>query len=112
MAEMCYIPHMSDWNKTSEQTGVCDETDFPVPPDCRVRFYNDDYTTKDFVVGILVSVFHKPESEAVSLMETVHRTGSAVIGTYTYDIAVTRCERTRKEARTAGFPLRVELENA
>lgn len=103
---------MSDWNKVSGQAGVCNETDFAIPPDCAVRFYNDDYTTKDFVVTVLLSIFHKSESDAVALMETVHRTGSAVIGVYTYDVASTRSELTKKEARKAGFPLRVELENA
>jgi len=109
---MCYIPGMSDWSKSSGETGVCDETDFQVPPDCAVRFYNDDYTTKDFVVDVLVSIFHKSESEAVALMETVHKTGSAVVGVYTYDIASTRTEMTKEEARKAGFPLRVEVENS
>ena len=101
---------MSDWSKTSGQSGVCDETDFAVPPDCSVRFYNDDYTTKDFVVDVLMSIFHKSESDAVALMETVHKTGSAVVGVYTYDIAETRTELTKEEARRAGFPLRVEVE--
>lgn len=86
-----------------------ESTKFAVPPDCEVVFFNDDYTTKDFVVSVLVSVYHKEEKDAVELMETVHRTGSAVVGIYTYDIAATRADITVRRARAAGFPLRVEI---
>jgi ATP-dependent Clp protease adaptor protein ClpS len=97
-------------NNTADQVGICDDTDLAVPPDCNVRFYNDDYTTKDFVVEVLLSIFHKSLDEAVTLMETVHKTGSAVVGTYTYDIAVTRARATIIRARDEGFPLNVEVE--
>lgn len=81
-----------------------------IPPECQVVFYNDDYTTKDFVVTVLVSIYHKTENDAVAIMESVHRSGSAVVGVYTYDIAATRAEITVRRARAAGFPLRVEVE--
>lgn len=79
-----------------------------LPPDYRVTLFNDDYTTKEFVVDILEQIFHKNEADAVSLMEKVHATGSAVVGVYTYDIAVTRAELTVETARENGFPLRCE----
>lgn len=88
-----------------------ERTKISIPPDCQVVFFNDDYTTKDFVIAVLVSVFHKAETEAVTIMENVHRTGSAVVGIYTYDIAATRAEITVRRARAAGFPLRVEIKS-
>ncbi|MCR5289981.1 MAG: ATP-dependent Clp protease adaptor ClpS [Treponema sp.] len=101
---------MSDWKETSDNdTGVMETTDFDVPPNYAVRLYNDDYTTKDFVVAVLERVFHKSEVEAVTLMETVHKEGSAIVGVYTYDIAATRAELTRTIAREEGFPLRVDI---
>jgi ATP-dependent Clp protease adaptor protein ClpS len=102
---------MADLEKAnSESDAVAEEdTESAVPPDCQVIFFNDDYTTKDFVVEVLVSVFHKLETDALNLMESVHRSGSAVIGVYTYDIAATRAGITVRRAREAGFPLRVEV---
>lgn len=86
------------------------ETEIQEPKDYKVIFINDDYTTMDFVVAMLVSVFHKSENEAVTLMETVHKSGSAVVGIYTYDIALTRKKIVVENARRNGFPLRVEVE--
>jgi len=80
------------------------------PPECSVIFYNDDYTTKDFVVDVLVNIFNKAQPEAEDLMEKVHQTGSSVVGSYTYDIALSRTNMTTQLARKNGFPLRVEIE--
>lgn len=84
-------------------------TEFEIPPECGVIFYNDDYTKKDFVVGLLESVFAKSNAEAVFLMEKIHSEGSAVVGVYTYDIAVTRAGLATAQAKSAGFPLRIEV---
>ncbi|MBP3561759.1 MAG: ATP-dependent Clp protease adaptor ClpS [Treponema sp.] len=80
-----------------------------LPPECEVIFFNDDYTTKDFVVDILVSVFNKDEQTATDLMELVHNSGSAIVGTYTYDIAVTRASIATTRAKKNEFPLRIEV---
>ena len=74
-----------------------------------IVFCNDDYTTKDFVVDVLKKLYHKNESEAILIMEQVHQKGSAVVGIYTYDIALTRVEMTISLARKNGFPLRCEM---
>lgn len=89
---------------------VADVTEILPPPECSVIFYNDDYTTKDFVVDVLVNIFNKATPEAEDLMEKVHQTGSAVVGSYTYDIALSRTNMTTQLARKNGFPLRVEIE--
>ncbi|HAH60925.1 MAG TPA: Clp protease ClpS [Treponema sp.] len=104
---------MADFERTEDSevsADVADEAGYGVPPNGQVVFYNDDYTTKDFVVDVLVSVFHKSEADACDIMETVHRTGSAVAGVYSYDIAATRAAVTKQRAREQGFPLRVEVQ--
>lgn len=80
-----------------------------VPPEGCVIFFNDDYTTKDFVVDVLVSVFHKSESEARKMMQAVHTKGKAEIGVYAYDIAVTLAAIATQRARNEGFPLMIEV---
>ena len=85
---------------------------FDEPKNYKVIFFNDDYTTKEFVTYILEFVFHKEKQEAEILMETVHRKGSAIVGIYPFDIANTRVAITINMARKEGFPLKCELEEA
>lgn len=104
---------MSDLFKTEHNSsmGISEGiSDILPPPECSVIFYNDDYTTKDFVVDVLVNIFNKAVPEAEDLMEKVHQTGSSVVGSYTYDIALSRTNLTIQLARKNGFPLRVEIE--
>ncbi len=88
------------------------ESEISKPLMFKVILLNDDFTTKDFVVEVLMSFFHKKEDEAYTLMETVHRKGSAVAGIYSYDIASTLVARVIKKSRENGFPLRCEMECA
>ena len=78
----------------------------------KVIILNDDYTTVDFVVEILLTIFHKTYQEAVELTYDVHHKGSGVCGTYTYDIATTKIKEAKKEAKKDGFPLRLICEEA
>ena len=75
------------------------------PPMYRVVLVNDDFTPREFVVFILVSVFQKDRSEASRIMLTAHQGGKSVVGVYTYDVATSRVERARKQATEAGYPL-------
>ena len=76
----------------------------------KVIIYNDDFTTMEFVVKILIDVFFKSEAEAQTLMMQVHRSDKAVVGIYTYDIAVSKVRKATQMARQAGFPLRLTYE--
>ena len=76
----------------------------------RVVLVNDDYTPREFVVYVLVSVFHKDNSEARSIMITAHQGGRSLVGVYTYDVATSRVERARKQAVEAGYPLMLYTE--
>ena len=76
----------------------------------RVLLHNDDYTTQDFVVWILETIFHKPRGEAFAIMMSVHRSGLGVAGVYTHDVAETKLKATRQVAEEHAFPLLVTME--
>ena len=76
----------------------------------RVILHNDDYTTMDFVIEILESVFNKSPAEAYRLMMQVHTQGQALCGTFPYDIAETKVTTVHELARDQGFPLRASME--
>lgn len=80
------------------------------PKHYKVIMHNDDFTTMDFVVDILRDIFHKNEVEAERLMLLVHETGKAVVGTYPYDIAVSKVQAAAARAKAEGFPFRLTLE--
>ncbi len=80
------------------------------PPMYKVLLHNDDYTTKDFVVEILITVFNKSIEEATSLMWHVHRNGSGVCGIYPYEMAETKVNLVTMVARENGFPLKTSME--
>ena len=76
----------------------------------RVLLHNDDYTTQDFVVWVLESIFNKELSEAFDIMMSVHRTGMGIAGVYTYDVAQTKVKTTKQLAEEHEFPLLVTME--
>ena len=76
----------------------------------RVLLHNDDYTTQDFVVWVLESIFHKPHAEAFAIMMSVHRSGLGVAGVFTHDMAETKVRATQKLAEDHEFPLLVTME--
>ena len=80
------------------------------PRQYHVIMLNDDFTTMDFVVKILVEIFHKDNTTAEALMMQVHRQGRAVVGTYSYDIAMTKTNTAMEMARREGFPFRMTVE--
>lgn len=103
---------MSEYSNQNigEGSSFAADESFEIPPERKVIFYNDDFTSMDFVVDVLISIFNKSQDEAETIMMTVHEQGSSVVGTYTYDIAVSRTNLTIQIARKQGFPLRVEVE--
>ena len=80
------------------------------PPMYKVLLHNDDYTTKAFVVEILMTVFNKSRQEATNLMWHVHRNGSGVCGIYPYEMAETKVNLVTMVARENGFPLKTSME--
>jgi ATP-dependent Clp protease adaptor protein ClpS len=78
----------------------------------RVILHNDHYTTMDFVVEVLMIVFHKVAAEATKIMLDVHKKGAGVCGVYTYDIASTKVSVVHNMAKRREFPLKCSLEEA
>ena len=94
------------------QEGVITDIDEEVtePPMYKVLLHNDNFTTKEFVVSILVAVFQKSLDEATRLMWKIHRTGIGVCGVYPYEVAETKVNIVTATARENGFPLQTTLE--
>jgi ATP-dependent Clp protease adaptor protein ClpS len=80
------------------------------PPLFKVLLHNDDFTTMEFVVWVLESVFNMPEEQAIQVMLSVHLRGNGVAGIYTYEIAETKVEKTLALAREQEYPLLVTME--
>ncbi len=77
-----------------------------------VVFLNDNYTPMDFVTEVLIKIYGKSEQDALKLMMKIHNDGSAIVGTYIEDIALTKSEITNKIARENGFPLKNKVQPA
>ena len=76
----------------------------------KVIIHYDDFTTMDFVVEVLKTVFYYSNEKAEALMLQVHHANKAVVGIYTYDIAVSKANKATNLAREKGFPLRLTVE--
>jgi len=74
-----------------------------------VILHNDDITTMDFVVQILVEIFHKQPADAAALMLDVHENGQAIAGVYVFDIAATKKSQADRIASQNGFPLKLTI---
>jgi ATP-dependent Clp protease adaptor protein ClpS len=102
--------------QTERQLGgeVLDETGTQVeePPLYSVILHNDNYTTMEFVVEVLESVFAKAKEEAERIMLNVHVKGQGVCGVYPFEIAETKVAIVHDMARERGFPLKASLEEA
>jgi ATP-dependent Clp protease adaptor protein ClpS len=82
------------------------------PPDYRVLLHNDDYTTKEFVVQMLVAVFNKSVEEAAEIMWRAHQSGVGLCGVYPRDVAETKVNVAMEAARESGYPLMLTIEEA
>ncbi|MDR1399955.1 MAG: ATP-dependent Clp protease adaptor ClpS [Treponema sp.] len=80
------------------------------PDEFRVILLNDHFTPMDFVIDILVSVFHKSETDARRIMLDIHRKGKGIVGQYPWDIAQTKAEQVHNLAQKREFPLRCIVE--
>jgi ATP-dependent Clp protease adaptor protein ClpS len=81
------------------------------PRRCRVLLFNDDYTTQEFVVHLLETLFRKSPAEAFQVMLKVHHEGRGVAGIYPHEVAETKVSAVHEAARSAGYPLRAGLED-
>lgn len=77
-----------------------------------VFLLNDDYTSMDFVIDVLMNIFHKNYQEAEQIMLDVHKKERGVCGVYTYEVAETKVMQVSKLAREQGYPLKATMEEA
>jgi ATP-dependent Clp protease adaptor protein ClpS len=93
-----------------EQLGSETRDETQEPPMYRVLLHNDDYTTMEFVVEILMYVFSKSPESAAKIMLNVHHKGIGVCGSYPHEIAETKVDTVHNLARESGYPLRCSME--
>ena len=98
------------------ETGVVtkqkDKVKIKKPKDYKVIMHNDDYTTMDFVIEVLVNIFNKSVIEAEKIMLDVHKKGRGIAGIYSYDIAMTKVATAMSMAKSEGFPFKLTTEEA
>ena len=102
---------MSDQRPDTEElvtSGIEEELD--EPPMYKVLLHNDNYTTMEFVVEVLMHVFNKPIVEATRIMLSVHKRGIGLCGQYPYEVAETKVDSVHLLAREQGFPLKCTME--
>jgi len=80
------------------------------PSKYNVIFLNDDATSMEFVISVLTAIFHKDATEANEVATHIHEKGKAIAGTYIYEVAEQKVTETVSNARSAGFPLSLTLE--
>ena len=99
---------MAENPKTTERIDI--REDIQPPSYYNVIFLNDNVTTMDFVIAILVSVFNYSDEDALLVTQKIHEEGSAVVATYPYEIAEQKALETTLLARNNNFPLVVKIE--
>ena len=81
-----------------------------LPKKYKVFILNDDYTSMDFVIDILMSIFHKSYEHAEGIMLEVHKKDRGLCGIYSHEIAETKVMQVLKKAKDGGFPLKATME--
>ncbi|MFW2390407.1 MAG: ATP-dependent Clp protease adaptor ClpS [Polyangiales bacterium] len=97
-------------NDAGTVTQVKPEKKLKRPRLYRVLLHNDDYTTREFVVQVLHTVFHLDEQDSIRVMLHVHHNGVGVAGVFTREVAETKIQRVERMAQEQEFPLRLTME--
>jgi ATP-dependent Clp protease adaptor protein ClpS len=103
---------MSEKNRTElDEAAVAENSDrVKRPPRYRVLLHNDDFTTMEFVVYVLMTVFHMGDADAVRVMLQVHTEGIGVAGIYPFEIAESKARKVVEMARAEQFPLMCSIQ--
>jgi len=100
----------SPWQEPDIEEETRTDEELHEPPKYKVLLHNDDYTTMEFVVYVLKTVFSKSEADAVQIMLAVHKNGVGICGIYTAELAETKVAKVRSLARKEGYPLKCTME--
>jgi len=98
--------------RVKTRPGAKNDEKLKEPEQFKVILLNDHFTTMEFVVDVLVVIFHKSEEDANRIMLDVHNKGRGVVGIYTWDIAATKTDQVHTAAKAYEFPLRCIVEPA
>ncbi len=104
------VGKMSINSKTDAGIAVKEKIRIKEPDRFKVIFLNDDFTPMEFVMQLLMDIFHHPEDPAKEIMLKVHTEGKGIAGVYFFEIAEQKATESMTVSRTAGFPLQVEIE--
>ncbi len=97
-------------SQSGSQSSLISRLNVKEPDKFDVYMLNDDFTTMDFVVEVLRTVFYRNAADAEQIMLEIHNNGKALVGTYSYDIARSKVNMAEQMAREEGFPLRLHIE--
>jgi ATP-dependent Clp protease adaptor protein ClpS len=100
----------TDKPERGEGLEVLERVETKEPRRYNVVLHNDDYTTMEFVVHVLMKFFHKDETQATSIMLQVHHQGYGVVGVFTRDVAETKASHVTDYAKEHGHPLKCTAE--
>ena len=92
------------------ESETIEQNEVKEPRRYKVLLLNDDYSSMDFVIKVLMSIFHHSYEKATDIMLSVHEKGLGLCGIYTYEIAETKVSHVRKMAKNEKFPLRAIME--
>ncbi len=95
---------------TNTDLELFDEVKIKYPKKYKVFILNDDYTSMEFVIDILITIFHKSYSQAENTMLDIHKKERGLCGVYTHEIAETKVMQVHKKAKDNAFPLRATME--
>lgn len=101
---------MGKMTSTDLKPKIAIRTNVAPPPEYRVIFVNDNKTTVDFVVDILITLFNYEEEGAKAITLKIHDEGAAVVAIMPYELAEQKALETTALARSNGFPLNVKIE--
>lgn len=97
-------------SQSGSQSSLISRLNIKEPDKFDVYMLNDDFTTMDFVVEVLRTVFYRNAADAEQIMLEIHNNGKALVGTYSYDIARSKVNMAEQMAGAEGFPLRLHIE--
>lgn len=92
------------------KTELLDKTKLAKPKLFKLFMLNDDFTTMDFVISVLIDVFRFDFAKACDIMLIIHNEGEALCGVYTQEIALSKQDQVAKLAANADFPLKTRIE--
>jgi len=95
---------------TNTDLELFDEVKVKYPKKYKVFILNDDYTSMEFVIDILITIFHKSYKQAENIMLEVHKKERGICGVYSHEIAETKVMQVHKKAKDSGFPLKAVME--